>query len=154
MLPTPATYTTYGGELHNANPVEDPTTDLDASLANEQRQDTAAMTRMCPRARVRWTYSGGVVTVASQDAVWGNGTPPTVTRSSAGVFAITWPTTVTDARGETWGLNLQMAIGNAETVAYDICVAVTGPNTATATVSLSSTGAATDPPAGVGVLVW
>jgi hypothetical protein len=108
MLPNVANYDTYGGELEDYSLVEDPTTDLAADLANEQRVDTAGMTATALRAFVVFTWSVDEgVTIRQQGAVWGNGTSPTIALTAPGTFTITWPSTATDARGVSRSVNLR-----------------------------------------------
>ena len=72
LLPEIADPTTFGGPFANHAPVVDPTTDMDASYQNLLNAQVAMLSHTAPRAWVRCTVSGGVVTVADHDAVWGN----------------------------------------------------------------------------------
>lgn len=146
-LPNKATYATYGGELANYSPVCDPTTDRDAWQMNEALSDTSAMTRMCPRAYVAFSYSAGVVTVGDNDAVWGNTTPPTVVRTATGTFLVTWPASITDARGNPQSVALRRGDGNVEAAGYSTSVVYATPNSFT--LYVSSLTALSDPPASV-----
>lgn len=143
-LPNSATYPTYGGEKADYSPVADPTTDLSAAQLNEARSDVAAMTRMIPRAYVAFSYATGVVTVADNDSVWGNATPPTVARTATGTFLITWPASIVDARGNTQTVNLRRGDGNVEAANYSVSAVYTSPNSFTAYVSNGAT--ISDPP--------
>src|SRR4051812_11244544 len=107
MLPNSASYSTYGGEKTDYQPVEDPTTDRSADEVDEALADTSAMTRMIPRAFVTFQTNGTTCTVVAHDAVWGNdvSVAPTVTRIGLGAYDVTWPTTVTDARGNVRAVN-------------------------------------------------
>lgn len=114
-LPDEATLSdTYGGPYQNAQPVEDPLTEISADADNEALADTAGCTRMVPRAWVSFigtTYTSGsqVITVTDHNAVWGgsNGVKPTIVQTSAGVLVITWPATVVDELGVTKTLNIR-----------------------------------------------
>jgi hypothetical protein len=102
---------TYGGAKSNYWPVEDPTTDEDAAVRNLYAMNVAYMTGMCPRAWVRFTgaaTTGAMILVAHQ-SLWGNavGVAPTLARTSAGLYTITWPTTVTDQLGTVHTLNFR-----------------------------------------------
>jgi len=153
VLPNIASYSTYGGEKQNYSPVVDPTTDLDAGEDNEARSDVACLTVMSPRAYVAFTYTSGTgVTVVESNAVWGNTTPPTVTRTGTGVFTITWPTTITDPRGNTQSVNLRRGWGNVEATVNSASVVRTGPNTVTCNIFVA--GTMTDPGTGVAVVVY
>jgi hypothetical protein len=114
-LPDSATLVdTYGGPYTNQQPVEDPTTEIDADFDNEALADTAACTRMVERAWVSFvgvTYTSGSqsITVADHDAVWGGGVTvlPTIVQTAAGIYTITWPATVEDEIGVTRTLNIR-----------------------------------------------
>lgn len=117
-LPDEATLIdTYGGPYQNERPVEDPTTELDASFDNEALADTAAATRMVSRAWVSFTgitYTSGTMAVTTDDhnAVWGadNAVKPVVTQSATGIYLITWPTTIEDEIGVTRTLNIRVPL--------------------------------------------
>jgi hypothetical protein len=117
-LPDKATFATLGGEISDYSAVEDPTTDLAGTFSSETRADVAAMTRMIPRAFVSFTTTGASCTVVDHDAVWGSdlSVKPVVTIDPVygATYVITWPTTVTDARGVQRALNLRRALGNVE----------------------------------------
>jgi hypothetical protein len=114
-LPDKATLPdTYGGPYTNAFPVEDPTTQIDASAASELMNDVAACTRTVPRAWVAFTgatYTSGtqLLTVTDHDANWGSatGVKPVVGQTAAGIILITWPATVVDEIGVTRTLNIR-----------------------------------------------
>lgn len=160
MLPDKSTYSIMGGELVDYQPAEDPTTDLPAVADDENRADCAAMTRTITRAYVAFTTNGTTCTVVDHDAVWGNGlaVAPTVARSSAGTFVVTWPATVTDARGLSHALNLRRGLAEVEpdTNVYVARAKIASPNTAQVVTSRSSTEAAADPSstAAIVVTVW
>lgn len=116
-MPSPDTdsaVTTYGGPFVDYRPVEDPTSDLSASQANPMMLSVAAMTHMCPRAKLSFTgltYTSGTqpITVTSHDSMWGSAAPvlPTIGQTSAGVLTLTWPATVTDEYGNAHTLNIR-----------------------------------------------
>lgn len=120
-LPDIDSITSYNGApngtLIDYSAVEDPNTDQPAAGANAQQASTAMMTRMASRAYCTFTYaSGSSAPVNEHDAVWGTGAPvlPVVARSSAGIFTITWPTTVSDALGATRSVNFRRGWPNIE----------------------------------------
>ena len=115
-LPDKATFATLGGEITDYSDVEDPTTDLAGAFNSETRADVAAMTRMIPRAFVAFTTNGTTCTVVDHDAVWGGdlAVKPTVAYVSDGLYTVTWPTTITDARGVVRALNLRRGQVNVE----------------------------------------
>src|SRR6185312_328182 len=101
MLPNPASLANYGGQLENyqGTAAIDATTDLDASAGNNAFNDVAMMTRTCPRAMARFTWSGtGAPTLVSHFAMWGNANAvaPTVARTNTGQGTVTWPSSVSD----------------------------------------------------------
>ena len=68
--------------------------------------DVAMLTRTGARAWIKFTgatYTSGTMTmtIVSRLAMWGNAETVTVTQTSAGVYVITYPTTVTDELGAT-----------------------------------------------------
>ena len=113
--------TNYGGPLVNYAPVEDPSTDRDASATNQWYVGVAAMTQTCLRAiAVMGTANVGGVSVPYQLlqdwAVWANGSGvnlfgnrPAIVRVSAGVYTFTWPATLPDPLGVTQTLALGFA---------------------------------------------
>jgi len=115
-LPDKQTYSALGGDIQDYQAVEDPTTDLSDEQSNETRADVAAMTRMIPRAMVSFTTNGATCTVVDHEAVWGNAlsVKPVVTVDPVygATLIVVWPTTVMDARGVTYALNLKRGLGN------------------------------------------
>jgi len=99
-LPDIDALTSLGGTLVNYAPVEDATTDLDAGADNKARNNVAMMTHTVIRAWARFTTaaSTGALVLVAHDALWGNlpGVAPTLARSSAGTFTLTYPTSVND----------------------------------------------------------
>jgi hypothetical protein len=97
-LPDVDTIDTYDGAKVNFGPVEDPTTDRDATGANRAYANVAMATRTLTRAWARVITSDTAPAVASHDAVWGAAAAvaPTISRSGLGEFAIAWPATVSD----------------------------------------------------------
>jgi hypothetical protein len=100
--------------------------------------NVAGMTQVLPRAMVRLTTANtGAPTDPGSNvhyAVWGNtaGVKPVVARSSAGVFTITWPTTVTDALAVVHTLALFTGWANVEGATYTQAeVTITSANVAT-----------------------
>lgn len=112
-LPDVGSLAQYGGVKVNDHPVVDPQTDLDADEDNKARCDVAAMTHVAPRAWCRFTTAAttGAMILVSHDSNWGSlgGVAPTLSRISAGVFDVTWPTTVTDELGVSHTLNIRWA---------------------------------------------
>ncbi len=116
-LPGIDTLSTYGGKMVNYAPVEDPTTDRDATAANQSYASTAAMTHTAPRAWARITMAAttGAMVLVAHDAVWGTSVAPTFAHVSTGVFTITWPVTVTDELGTTQTVSLRTCTVQQET---------------------------------------
>ncbi|KYF87779.1 hypothetical protein BE20_24860 [Sorangium cellulosum] len=155
-LPDKNDFAALGGELVDYSPPEDPTTDLSAEASNEARADTAAMTRMIERAFVSFTTNGSTATVTDHDAVWGNALAykPTISRTGAGNYLVTWPTTVTDARGVTRSLNLRFGVGNVGESLFSASVIRVSANSMR--IRITRNNAATDPDAStvVTMVVW
>lgn len=146
-LPDKATFATVGGTILDYSAVEDPNTDLAAEFSNEVRADTAAMTRMIPRAYVAFTTNGTTCTVVEHDAVWGNdlAIAPTVARTGTGAYTVTWPTTVTDARGVVRSLNLRRGSAGLDYVGFFASPKRVSANSFTMIVYDASCQAPTDP---------
>ena len=146
MLPQSNSYQNLGGELADYQPVTDPTTDRAAAAENDAFADVAAMTRMAFRAYVTFTIAATVGTVIDHDAVWGNdvSVKPTIGYlGSAGGYSITWPASVTDARGISRSVNLRRGLVNVAQSNGTGSLSTSGPNTAT--LRLSVAGALADP---------
>lgn len=97
----------YGGARQDAYPVNDPTTQVSAAYLNRALEDLAQLTRMAPKAIIRWTGTNttGAVTLNSADVrtLWGNGlsyAPAVAKVGSTGQYTVTFPTTYTDGLGE------------------------------------------------------
>lgn len=115
VIPDVDSLATYGGALENYGiGVIDPLTDRDALAMNRALATVAGMSHTAIRAWCRFTTAattGGMVLV-SHDAVWGNGSSvaPVLARSSAGVFTVTWPTTVTDELGVSHAVSFRCSL--------------------------------------------
>lgn len=98
LLPETADPTTFGGPFENHAPVVDPVTDMDAAYQNRLNTEVAMLSHTAPRAWVRCTVSGGAVTVADHEAVWGNGEAlePTATYVSTGKYTVEWAASYDD----------------------------------------------------------
>lgn len=101
----------YGGAKINDSPVADPVTDESADDRNEYVDDVRAMTNTAIRAWVRFNGHGTTPTDPASGgihgAVWGSlAARPTVTRSSTGVYLVTWPTSFTDELGNVHTFNI------------------------------------------------
>jgi hypothetical protein len=99
-LPDRDTLDVYGGSKENYGPVEDTTTDRDATMANYAYANVAMMSQTATRAYVRFTTAASTpsLVLVDSNAVWGNGVSylPALARSGTGVFTVTWPSSVTD----------------------------------------------------------
>jgi len=136
-LPDIDTLSTLGGQLVNADPVMDATTDLDADADNKSRADVAMMTRTGIRAMRRFTGHGTTPTDPASgfvhEAMWGSisGVKPTVVRSGAGIWLLTWTATQADELGESHSLNFRAAEAWVEvtsTTFYNATARVTAAN--------------------------
>lgn len=120
-LPDIDSIATYNGATNGTivdySPAEDPQTDQPAAGATAQQATTASGTRTAIRAYCTFVYNGSVVSVTAHDAVWGNGTPPVVTRQGTGAYLITWPATVSDPIGGTHTINIRTGWCNIQKTA-------------------------------------
>jgi hypothetical protein len=157
-LPDSATYDTYGGAKTNYAPVEDYSTDEDAADRNEYVADVAGMTHTAVRCWRR--FLGNAVTPTDPgsnvfDNVWGNdlADKPTVARTGAGVYTVTYPATIVDDNGTTRSINLRGGWANVEgSTLYFTTVTVTSPNVLT--VRVFNTAFAANDAAGVTIAVF
>ena len=116
-LPDVDDLASLGGELANYDPVTDPNVELDATYDNKTRANVAGATQTQPRAIVQFACAtANPMAITSHWAVWGNdpSVAPTVSRSSAGRYQVTWPATVDDELGDTHTVNLVSGQGNAQ----------------------------------------
>lgn len=139
-LPDVADLDLYGGAKENYMPVEDHLTDEDADDRNEYVSDVAGMTQTACRA---WCAFVGNATTPTDPAsnvhgaVWGNSLSlkPTVARTGAGVYTVTWPTQITDALGTVRNINLRRPWASVEgSTLYFTTATVTSPNVVTVRV--------------------
>ncbi|GAC1540151.1 MAG: hypothetical protein NVS3B10_30310 [Polyangiales bacterium] len=137
----------------------DPTTDQPAAAYNQSAADVASMTQTPVKAWAVVALAGaGAPTLVSHNAMWGNapGVAPTVARSSAGVWTVTWAATQTDPLAVVRTLNFTMAHGGFDGAALPglVNVSKTGPNVVTI-YGFGFTGtAATDLTGNVKVFVY
>ena len=96
----------YGGGIAivNAEPVEDPTSELDATYYQRLAEDAAQFSRTSLKAIVFWTTkgSGSVGTAVRWRTAWGDtGTyEPTIARSGAGAYTLTFAANYADGLGQ------------------------------------------------------
>ncbi len=150
-VPDVDTLATYGGAMQNYAPVEDPSTDRDASAANQSYASTAAMTHTAARSVIRFTAAATSLAMAivSHDSVWGNSVAvvPVPARTSIGLFTITVPATITDDLGVLHTVALRGATCTPEGTVPYFCTASVSANVIT--VRIFTSGAALDNAAGV-----
>jgi hypothetical protein len=145
---TPKTIASYGGPFADAEPVEDPTSEISATFDNRALEDTAQMTRTIPKARFTFVTrtSAGACTVRNVSTIFasGSGVTPTVTQSATGQYLVTFPTSASDGLGTTETISFVEAMGTvmSTTAGYVQCVEPTS-NTFLVYVR-DSTGAASD----------
>ena len=143
---------TFGPSLVNFDPVVDPQTDLDAASWNLLCAQVTAISQAAVKAWVHVTVTAGVATLESHGAVWNEvGNLPTITRSSAGVYLVSWPTSVNDFQAtpeahlptfKTVQATITTYLGTTATLVYDAYVAA---NARTAVLTTKTTaGVAAD----------
>lgn len=137
-LPDTATLANdLGGAMVNYEPVVDPTTDLDAGFDNNSRCNVAMMTHTAIRSWATFTTAAttGALVLNAHDALWGNslGVAPSLARTVAGTFTMTYPASVNDELGVAHTVNFRMGLGQARsaTAGYDIQVIPTSANVLT-----------------------
>lgn len=158
-LPEKNDYDSLGGEKTDYSPVADPETDLSAEELNETRCDVAAMTQTAIRAWCSFTVTATVPAIGSTEqdygAVYGRATDykPSIVRNSAGVYTITFPSSVVDARGNSKSINIQCGFGCSVTGDESVAVARASANTVVVRVVSIASGSATDAAGRVNVFI-
>lgn len=109
----------FGGLFVNAEPVTDPTTDMDADQGNAAMASVAAMTATCDIAWMRFVGNATTPVLAptnSNNAAWGNdsGDRPLIVHSGTGIYDATWPASIVDGTGATQSVNIKRATARAE----------------------------------------
>lgn len=106
---------TYGGLKQDAQPVEDPSSEISSAYWNKLLNDTAQMTRTACRAILLFpTVASGDSTPGSTRTFWGTSNayfPTTVTRTGVGAYTVTYPSTFDDLLDEAETLSFFDAIG-------------------------------------------
>lgn len=94
-FPTRPSLTTFGPKRQDRTPVRTPVFDIGAQFVNYVRWMLAGLGASAPRAWVMATYSGGI-SITAQGNSW-HGAAPTISRTSAGLYVITYAETYADA---------------------------------------------------------
>jgi hypothetical protein len=132
-LPDIDTIATLGGKLQNYAPVADPLTDLAADLDNNNRCDTAMMTRLAQKSWCAITLAAttNAIVLLAHEAQWGNGgaVAPVPAHVSTGIYRVTYPATVEDELGNSHTLNFRWGEGHVRgSAAYTVNVVPVAPN--------------------------
>jgi|GEM_PF-2208077 len=151
LLPDTAGVSTFGGnEYADEDAVVDPETEVSATYLNRMTTQLAASAYTQHRAWARVSVTATVPTLEDHAAVWGD-TPavaPVVARTSAGIFTLTWPTSVDDlqATPEAHSVNIRAVVGHSIDGASALVPrwTITSANVLTVTIHNLS-AAATDP---------
>jgi len=120
----PRTLSTYGAPYVDGEVVQNPETQVGSDDFNRLCEDVAQMTRTSLRAAVRWLTIGTVDDVPSSQvwhkSLWGTGdlTKPTVSRTGAGLYTVTYDSSFNDGLGEAetvafWDGHVSCRSGNA-----------------------------------------
>jgi hypothetical protein len=156
-LPSPTPLSAYGGALGNylGQGVVDPTTDLDAAAHNQAMSDLAAMTNTTVRAWCVFTSTASPALV-SHYAMWGTGggVAPVVARTSAGVYTVTWPSTITDALGASQSVTYSVAEATAQGSSAFLVQASKTSSTVATVYAFTTGGVAADSGANVMVKLY
>lgn len=135
MLPRDITY--FGGEKQDAEPVSDLDTEMPASDWNKLVSDVCKLTRAGGASvslRFQTRGTNGALTLSNVATEWGTGLsfgPLTALRTSAGVYVLTWPATMTNpdiggdetvslSRG-TWNIKDTLSTGSGVGAAQGTC---------------------------------
>lgn len=117
----PRSIDNYGGVKVDAEPVEDPTTELSADQYNRLAEDAAQMTRTSTKIFVKFaTSSGGAgaITPTAGQAHRGtaSGDLPTIAKTATGLYDITYPSTFVDALGVTENVGFTFSSGRVKSL--------------------------------------
>ena len=116
----------YGGPFVDAEPVNDPTTQQSAALANRSFEDCAQMTRTTTRAWFRFTTTAAgapvavTVTAGRSHAGTGSGQFPTLQKTATGTYVGTYAANFVDGLGETEANSYQSAWGAVGGTAFGL----------------------------------
>jgi hypothetical protein len=148
----------YGAPFVNRLPVEDPQGQLDADQYNRVAEDLAQLTRTAWRAVLSFpTDASSNPTVTRLRSVWGSGVSlyPSIVRTGAGVYTVTFATTFTDglAASESTALDFAQATLGDSTTAGFARAAVTSANVLTVR-TFNSSWAASDLGGSIPVFVF
>jgi len=122
-LPSKASINTYAGALQDAVPIVDPTSEVSAAAMNALQNDVSAMTSTASIAMFLFSTgaSGTVPVIATSstwttgyDSVWGNAAlyMPALSRTSTGLYLVTFPASVPDQLGSMIPVNIRFAEAN------------------------------------------
>lgn len=97
----PKTIESYGGPYVDREVLKNPESQVAADKGNRVFEDVAQLTRTSVRAMVHFHPGASDPAVLWHWSLWGssNTERPTITRSSAGRYTVTYPATLTDALG-------------------------------------------------------
>lgn len=145
--------------LSDAQPVEDPSTELAAPYYSRIAEDVAQCTRTAKRAIIVFTTSAASpANVVRVQTCWGDtlSYAPVVTRTGAGLYTLTFPASFFDGLGESETVSFFSAKGEVSSLTEDgyVRCTVTGA-VINVVVRNSSTNAASDFTAGTTeVVIW
>lgn len=107
QLPDAITYDVFGGDMEDHSTV-DSSTDRNADQINALFCAASMMSRTTPKAWVRFIANNPPV-LLEWEALWKekSNVAPQLTRSLAGRYTITFPSSVQDARGDSHSLNFK-----------------------------------------------
>lgn len=99
MLPDKDALSTFGQPRNNRIPITDPSTDIGAEHWNPLTNDVAMLSVLGDRAWAAFHWTGAAMVLDAHDEMW-NGvsgyTVPTLARTGAGVYTVTYPATTFD----------------------------------------------------------
>jgi hypothetical protein len=149
----------YGGAKQNAQPVEDASSEVDATTEwNKVVNDLAQLTHTAPRAILTFpTVAAGNSTPASTKTFWGNASsefPTTVTRTGTGAYQITYPASFDDYLENAETVSFYAAHGHVASGTVFGLVQCTVSGAVVNVYTLDATFALTDLTAGTNIVVW
>jgi len=105
------TIASYGGPYVDLTVVTTPTGEISSTFDNKALDDCAAMTNTATRSWCEFLTNASTNPAAadtSHSSLWGTGSTgkPVVTRTGAGLYRVTFPTTYLDGNSQTQTLNI------------------------------------------------
>lgn len=147
----------FGGAKVDAEPVANPTSELAANHYSDLAESVAQGTRTIDRAVVSFaTALANPITATLNRTVWGSGAlyTPTISRTGAGVYTLTYSASYVNGLGVTETVNLITAHGQVDGATFGLVQCTRTSATVITARIFDAAGAPTDLGGGPIVTVW